>query len=215
MLIVTVSCHKEKVEILTIQGEVFNLCTDSLLPNVPVYLMGGKNNVQIKLKTYTNSSGTFEFRNVEIRGSFSYALYIPTSLDTINMYHQPVEFLGGGCTKYFDIKDASQYHILKVDPFSLGITYKCNFCDYIIPPSDSIYAYLYQPVFKKNSPYGVYFSSIVTSRQYPFYNNHQSGSLRMGKWILEIHKYKGGNYTYVKDSIYLPYWSRKTYTLNW
>lgn len=214
--LVNFSCKREKIIYQTIKGEVFNLCNDSTVANVPVYLMGGKNDIAFKIKTYSNTGGTFEFKNVELRESYSYALYIPTSLDTIDMYHQHVEFLGGGCTKYFTINEAYNYHILKVDPFSLwGITFKCNSCNSITSP-DSLSVYLWQPIVKKNMPDAPYFVRIKTTPSYnPFYNDFKTGRLRMGKWMIEIHKYKGGAYTFLKDSIYLPYWGQNTYIINW
>lgn len=204
------SCKKEERVLQTIRGEVYNLCTDSTMAGIPVYLAGGTNGVQFKLKTYTDKNGQFKFENVELRSTYEYAIYVPTEYSPIDIYHNPAEFYGQGDIVYFLMKqiNSSTYIPLKVEP-------QFNSLKIILPKissPDSCYIRFYQPVFHKNKP--EYPWQLVYRSNY-YWPDTTHDAQRMGLWKIDLYKYKNGILSYSRDSIYLFYKGNATYTLTW
>jgi len=59
------SCKKDKDEVSsqTIHGQVYNLCTDSGMANITVYLQQNGSNIA---QTNSGANGNFSFSNVQI-----------------------------------------------------------------------------------------------------------------------------------------------------
>jgi hypothetical protein len=59
-------CEKDRVTTMNVCGNVINMCTDSVLSGVKVYL----NNQEAT----TDPNGNFTFQNIEIHSKYSYLL---------------------------------------------------------------------------------------------------------------------------------------------
>ena len=212
MLFFVLSCRKKEKDTITrhdLKGMVYNNCTDSGLAgvNVSLNINDGKNTSSYG--TVSGVNGEFSFANIEIHSNskYSYAINIPGNSGT-----------GGGAvrldgtTMYFNYNEADTYFKPRVTPgFLLFYVY------YITTPTtlnDSVIVSFVQKTFHKNVsdlPYklggGGHGNIAVQS------DNHSN--YPMGKYDLTINKWKSGIYTTSIDSIYLPWGSTKTYTINW
>jgi hypothetical protein len=80
---------------------------------------------------------------------------------------------------------------------------------------DSLAMRVYQPTYIKNNPLNASPCDIYVCTCKYWNSEIFFGSAPMGLWKIEIHKYKNNTYTFMRDSIYLPYWGNVTYTINW
>lgn len=210
------SCKKEKdnVTVQTINGMVYNQCTDSGLVNVHVFLEVNKGSSQIqKIETVSRADGTFSFPNVEIHSNskYNYDLFVPSKSGINGAGGTEVRFDGG--VYNFNYDEANTFFKLRVTPgyFLFTITFNQTTISTI---NDSVVLNCSQNIFHKNVPdlpyklggkcYGNVFTQTGNLSNYP-----------MGLWKITIDKWKSGIHTTEQDSIYLGWGATKTYTVNW
>ena len=218
MLIVIFSCCKKEKDTITyhnIKGMVYNNCTDSGLVNVAVNLNTYKDNSLTKTLAGTSvAGGNFEFPNVEIHSDskYSYSIYIP-SKSGINA--TTAEYCGfNGATMYFSKDEADLFLSPRVTPKFLLLNVSHIYSSPITNLNDSIIVLFSQRVFHKNLPTLPY---VFGGETYGNVGNskYSSGNYPMGKYNINIDKWKGGVHTTILDSIYLGWTETKTYTVNW
>ena len=160
------SCKKDsdtdKVTTQTIHGQVYNLCTDSGLANVTVYLkIQGPS--PSSLQTVSGTNGNFTF-NVPVHSSddYTYELYIP-SLSGIGGGPE-VGF--DGCDGYVIKSNVNQSQLLCVVPhaknWNIYLPYNAHFTT-----NDTISLIIQQNTFHKNVPNGVYQLIEINCPLYP------------------------------------------------
>lgn len=211
-LIIFCSCKKDKdvIALHTINGMVFNNCTDSGLENVTVYLNINDGKSTSSRQTISDSNGNFSFDGVSIHSSskYSYAIYIPSKSGINGGGGTEVGF--NGTTLNFNYDEVDMFFKPRVTPKFLFLCYQSNATFPIMQP-DSLDIYFEQKTFHKNVPLLPY-SGVI-------YNNSNisscSSNYPMGKWNFIIKKWKSGVYTTTIDSIYLGWGSTTTYTINW
>jgi hypothetical protein len=204
---------KDVITIQTLNGMVFNNCTDSGLAGVKVYFQTIKDNSVISsFETISGASGSFSFPNAEIHSSekYTYAIYIQ-SKSGIGAT-SPEYTLFNGTTMYFTKDQAGAVLKPRVTPGFFRISTACTTTT--INSNDTLKLYFAQNIFHKNvpqSPFSFLLGAIATqSSSIDGISNYP-----MGKYSIKIVKYKNNIYTTSYDSIYLGAADSKTYTINW
>lgn len=214
---------KDEITVQTLNGMVFNNCTDSGLAGVKVYFKTIKDNSVISSReTVSDANGNFSFSNAEIHSNdaFQYSIYIP-SVSGIGA-QLPEHSIFNGTSIYFSKNDASTFLKPRVTPGYFNFCFKINNSSPITSP-DSISYYFEQKTLKKNEPsitFG-YPNNSATGKGIMFTNLPVlttmgcTGTRWMGKWKIVVEKRKSGVYTIQYDSIYIPWKGSATYTINW
>lgn len=216
LLAACTSCKKNKDEISkhTINGMVFNNCTDSGLAGVTVYLKTYKNNSEIgSSQTTSGINGSFTFSDVDIHSDtkYTYAIYIPSKSGTAATTPEYCRF--DGTTMSFTNDEVSSFFQPKVTPGFLFFTLQFK-QSMITTNSDSIVVNYFQKYFHSNVanlPYNLYakcYGGTLTQ-------NGTVANYPMGMWNLKIDKWKNSIHTITYDSIYIGWASTKTYTVSW
>jgi hypothetical protein len=203
------ACKKDKdtVTLKNINGIVFNNCTDSGLANVTVYLQDGQG---LNLSTVSDANGNFSFNSVQIHSDnkYSYRLYIPSKSGTGATTPEYCSFTGESLS--FTKDETNTFFKPRVTPGFLYLCYTSNIIFPIVQP-DSLNIYFEQKTFHKNVPNLPYSGKIINSSNI----SSCSSNYPMGWWVFSTQKWKSGNYTFYKDSLYIGWGGTKTYTINW
>lgn len=217
------NCKKNKTRIVTVSGRVMNLCTDSPIEGVKVYL----NNTV----TISDNNGLFFFNNVAINSSDKSHYVVKTEYDSGIGTNQ---ILFNGASGELDKEHPENFITLGVSPGVLNLCYKINNTDSIRPP-DSIAVYFEQKIFHKNFPNSIYdwpsnYLNIGTVHAPVLQTNispwpatsctgcptaNCTGTIWMGKWNITIEKVKSGLHTTTHDSVYVPWKGSATYIVQW
>ena len=211
------SCKKDDDTVTkqTINGEVYNLCTDSALANVQVFLNISNNNTLIQsLSTTSGTNGTFSFPNVDIHSnsSYSYNLYIPSTSGYAGL---DIGFNGDNIE--IDKSNLGKKYILHVAPCFKDLYFQIN-PSVVITYPDSINIFFEQNIIHKNQPSSPYCFNVETSGiqgGYPYYSKFCLGNYWMGNWNITINKWKSGVHTTLQDSVYVGWGATNTYIVNW
>lgn len=208
------ACGKKEKDIVThhdLKGMVFNQCTDLGLAGVNVSLNINDSKNISSYGTISDLNGEFAFPNTLIHSSskYSYAISIPSKS---GIGGTEVGF--NGTTMYFNSNEADTYFKPKVTPKFLNWCFQITPTVFISAP-DSIIVTFQQNIFHKNVPELPYKSKQTQTDLQNGFLNCTFGNYPMGLWNIIINKWKSGIYTTSIDSIYLPWGSTKTYTINW
>ncbi len=216
-LVLFTNCKKEKdvVTEQTVNGMVYNQCTDSGLAGVTVFIKIYKDNSEFNsYQTISGSGGNFSFNCVNIYNStkYSYALKIPSKS---GIGATTIEYCGFiGTTISFTKDESNTFFKPKVIPTFLNLSVFHTYSGSVTNLNDSIQTVFTQLVYHKNIPTlpfsfgGGTYGTIGSS-------NYSIGNYPMGFWNITIDKWKGGIHTTKNDSIYLGWASSKTYSVNW
>ncbi|HEX7413458.1 MAG TPA: hypothetical protein VF411_05380 [Bacteroidia bacterium] len=187
----------------TIHGQVYNLCTDSGLANVTVYLYTNGLGSGNYISTVSGANGNFTFGNVQIHSSsdYSYSLNIPS-----------VSGIGGGTQPAIDgsaiainKSNLNQSFILNVVPHASNMRlYFPNGTH--LTANDTFVLTIQQNTFHTNSPT----SNWEFIWPYPpppptnFLGN--IGNYPMGWWHTTLNKTHNGVHTVSTYSFYVGWW---------
>lgn len=209
------SCKKEekdKIIPTSFNGSVYNLCNDSLMPNILVNLICENPNSNSIYSTTSDNNGNFVFSEIPVNQNdkYIYKLYIKGKSGI-----EDVAFTG--TTVFIDKSNTSQNYSLKVIPAFDSLTLEIFPSVYISNP-DTFYIIAEQKTLMKNS--SVMSSTFVVSSKYlqagyPHYSSVTIGDYPMGKWHFTINKYKNGVYSIIKDSIYVASGKNNTFFVPW
>jgi hypothetical protein len=215
LLILLNSCKKEDViEITTIRGNVFNLCTDSSLANVTVNLVAQNSNSSTSISTVSDATGDFVFNDVSINhnSKYSYSLNVKSYSGYAGL---DVGFNGDRVE--IDKDNLTAYSILRVAPHFSYLCFQISPSVHITYP-DSLFVSYQQNIFHKNMPtsnYRLGFDTPAVQDGYPAYSSYCLGNYWMGKWNITIDKWRSGYHSTEYDSIYIGWGATETYTINW
>ncbi|MBC7413246.1 MAG: carboxypeptidase regulatory-like domain-containing protein [Bacteroidia bacterium] len=206
--IVIAGCIKEKdkIEYHSIKGNVYNLCTDSGLANIKVYLLTSNT---ATIETISDSKGNYIFENVPIHSlsKYKYAVSIPGKSGAGTK-----ETAFEGATIYFNKTETDTFFVLKVIPSytSLYINFITN--DAIL--GDTIFATLRNYTFHKNVPHLPYPYTMGSNAQFKNISDHHADA-PMGKYNIEYKIKKIGIVTLRYDSLYIGMNEEKKIVVNW
>lgn len=197
------SCKKDN-DVVTnrnIHGQVYNMCTDSGLANITVYL-----NVVTASSSYSASAvsaadGSFTFSNVQVHSSSSY---------TYNLYIPSKSGIGNGPEIGFDGLDAdiNKSHItevLKCNVAPHAQYWQLYFPNTLFTANDTFTMTLEQRTIHKNMP-GAIWNAIdncpcpITT---PIHLAGGLGNYWMGWWHVTYDRTKNGIHTVFTDSVYV------------
>jgi hypothetical protein len=218
LLLLLFSCKKdEKDDTLnkqTLNGMVYNNCTDSGLAGIKVYFETFKDNSKISsYETMSGVNGNFSFTDVDIHSNskYTYAIYIP-SISGIGA-NKPELTRFDGTTMYFSRDEASTFFKPRITPGFYNLCFVIKPNTYINYP-DSVNCKFQQNIFHNNVstlPYKLEITQFYLQNGYVYcFANYP-----MGLWHLTIDKWKTNVLSTINDSIYIGYTDTKTYTINW
>ncbi|MBK6986367.1 MAG: hypothetical protein IPH32_17260 [Bacteroidetes bacterium] len=208
-------CKKDKndkVITTSFSGSVYNLCNDSLLPNILVNLICESPNGNTKYSSTSDNNGNFIFNSIPVNQNdkYKYSIYIKGKSGIGD-----VAFTGDDIL--IDKNNILQNYKLEVIPAFDTLTFRISPSVYISSP-DTFFIIGEQKTLMKNS--SVFSSTIEVSSKYlqagyPHYSSVTIGDFPMGKWNFTINKYKNGVYSVIKDSIYIGYEKGNTFFVPW
>ena len=209
------SCKKEekdKIIPTSFSGSVYNLCNDSLIPNILVNLICESPSSNSIYSTTSDNNGNFIFSDIPVNQNdkYKYSIYIK-SKSGIN----DVAFTGTDIL--IDKNNISQNYSLKVIPAFESLTFEVSPSVYISHP-DTFYIVAQQKTLKKNSTItssSLLISSHYLQAGYPHYSSVTIVDFPMGKWYFTIFKYKNGSYSILNDSIYIGSEKNNTFFVPW
>jgi hypothetical protein len=217
LVLLSTSCRKNNVlKNQTIQGSVINLYTGTTVAGLKVVLKsvsgssGGFFNIikgnysQTLTETTTDANGNFSFTGVEIHSHPEYFYSLFTSHGYIgapyNDAEKSVDKGNLGANIILEVKPQISYLNIQMIP-AINIVYPDTLtiiCQPKYPIGTADYSKVYLTSMMLNS---------ANPRQILF--NHP-----MGWWYININKTKNSFNTLTKDSIYLDYASKTTYTFS-
>lgn len=215
-VVVLGSCKKDKdvISSQSIHGQIYNLCNDSGLVNVSVFL---QENSKTIMQTVSGSNGNFSFTNAQIHSSNDY---------TYNIVVQSVDYIGGGVQPAIDGDDVeinksnlSQTFILNVVPHAKiwGLYFPSSISSSIY--NDTFTLVLQQKTYLKNAPSAV---NTLTMCNCPCPQPSPPKNLidnlhyyTMGWWYSTLNKTMNGVHTVQQDSFYVGWWTNVTDTIPW
>jgi hypothetical protein len=205
---------KDTLSSHTINGRVYNQCTDSGLVNCTVFL---KENGNTMAQLNSGANGNFTFSNVQIHSGSKYSY----SLKTIDNPDgggglPPID--GGAVALNKD--NLGQTYVLQVIPkclqwflyFPAGTVVSST-------SNDTLLLTLQQKIFHKNYPSGNFLITLYNSPTYTYSGTgNYIGDLSfewMGWWYSTLSKTKNGVYTVKTDSFYVGWNTNVTDTIPW
>jgi hypothetical protein len=209
------SCRKDVIKNGTIDGTVFNLCTDKGIEGVKVYFTVihnkrlGSDKVTT-LETLSGTNGIFTFSNIDLYTNDRYVYELATeSASGIGSNETGFD----GAEIVLENDKLHNHHILNVVPRFTRMCVQINPPVHITYP-DTISVSIEQRIFHKNVP-DLPYGSTITTVALQEGSAPCSGNYPMGWWNITIDKTKGGVQTITQDSVYIDWKETKTYTINW
>jgi len=204
--------ENDKIVPTSFSGSVYNMCNDSLMPNILVNLICESPNGNTKYSSISDNNGNFIFNSIPVNQNdkYKYSLYIIGKSGIGDVAFTGTDIL-------IDKNNILQNYLLKVIPAYDSLTFEISPSVYILNP-DTFYIIAEQKTLMKNS--SVMSSSFVVSSKYlqagyPHYSSVTTGDYPMGKWHFTVNKYKNGVYSVIKDSIYIASGKNNTFFVPW
>jgi hypothetical protein len=212
-LLTTFACKKkDTVSNHTVSGQVYNLCTDSGMANITVYV---RENGGVIAQTISSANGNFVLNNMPVHSNtdYKYEVYIPS----VNGAGTGPEI---GIDGFYLILDKTKMEpsvVCNVVPhlkawnlyFPFGTT---------LTVADTFTLVLQQNVFHKNNSSGKNVITVCNSPTIVPPSSNYIGSINdypMGWWYSTLGKIKNGTHTITTDSFYVGYGVIKTDTIPW
>jgi hypothetical protein len=212
-LLSTFACKKkDSISNHTISGQVYNLCTDSGIGNITVYIRENGGRIA---QTVSSVNGNFTLSNVSVHSNsdYKYEIYIPS-----------VNGSGTGPEIGIDGFD------LTLDKSKIGQSIVCNVVPHLkmwnlyfpvgtsLTVSDTFTLMLQQNIFRKNNSSGKNVIAVCNSPAIAPPDTNYIGGINdypMGWWYSTLDKTKSGTHIITKDSFYVGYGAIKTDTIPW
>ncbi|MEO8761085.1 MAG: hypothetical protein ABI448_09350 [Bacteroidia bacterium] len=184
------SCKKDDVvSSQTIRGRVYNLCNDSAMTGVFVYVFENNN---VTAQGVSDATGSFLISNVQIHSNSHY-VYTLSSAITIDK-NNPSAFHTLGFVQTGSLSLHLPKRALLTDTFQLTMQ---------------------QNVYHKNYPSGNYIVNISGPPTNQSGDIGNGNELVIGWWHLTTDRIKNGVHIVKADSFYLPYNNFYTDTIPW
>ena len=204
--------ENDKIVPTSFSGSVYNLCNDSLMPNILVNLICESPNGNTKYSSTSDNNGNFIFNSIPVNQNdkYKYSIYIKGKSGIGD-----VAFTGDDIL--IDKNNILQNYKLEVIPAFDTLTFRISPSVYISSP-DTFFIIGEQKTLMKNS--SVLSSTIEVSSKYlqagyPSYSRVAIFDFPMGKWNFTVNKYKNGVYSIIKDSIYIGSEKSNTFFVPW
>lgn len=190
----------------TIHGQVFNVCTDSGLANIPVYLQENGTNIA---QTVSGANGNFSFANAKTHssGDYNYALCVYS-------HGAASPAIDGASVPVMNFPTTLNY-VVKVR--TRLYSWSTYFKNTTFLPTDTFSYVVQQNVFHKNVPYD---NSWMVSQgsvcsYCPTNILDDMSNFPSGMWRVTLNRTKNGVHTTQTDSFYVGWGVTKTDTLLW
>ena len=206
--------QKDSLIYKDVKGMVFNLCTDSGIAGVKVYLeiYQAKKLVK-KYSGVSGEGGTFLFKDAELHlnKEFTYNIYIPSKSGIMAKDAETCGIQGGSYG--FTLDEVNNSMNPRVIPSFISVT--MYFIGEHINPSDSVIARFTQNVYHKNVPdYPYKFGDGVHGLP-NYYPRRSIGNYPMGLYHIVVDKWVSGVHTQWKDSLFTNYGDTAAYVVHW
>ena len=207
-LVFAFGCKKDAdvISTQTIHGQVFNVCTDSGLANIPVYLQ--ENGINIA-QTVSGANGNFSFINAKTHssGDYNYALYVYS-------HGAASPAIDGASVPVMNFATTLNYVVKVRTRLYSGSTY---FRNTTFLQTDTFSYVLQQTIFHKNVPYD---DSWQVSQSSPcnYCPTNYMGNISnfpSGMWRVTLYRTKNGVHTTQTDSFYVGWGVTRVDTLLW
>jgi hypothetical protein len=206
---------KDSIVYKDVKGEVFNLCTDSGIGGITVYLEIYKAKERIeKYSEVSDIGGKFYFKSAPLHSStaFSYNLYIPSKSGFSAEDRESCGIKGGSVS--FNLELANENLRLNVIPSFIYLAFYFPRKNTTVA-SDSIIARCEQRIYHKNVPdYPYKFGDGAIGTEKGTYPK-RIGNYPMGLYHIVVDKWIGGVHTQWQDSVYTSYGDSAKYVVNW
>jgi hypothetical protein len=197
-----------------VKGMVYNVCTDSGIAGIKVYLnVMFKNKLFKKYETLSGRNGEYMFPEAELHSdrNFEYSIYIPSKSGDLA---KDFETCGiRGTNMIFNLAESDIFMKPRVVPKFIFLA--MYFIGQHIDPADSVVARFEQPVYHRNVPdYPYKFGGGVKGSP-NYYPRRPIGNYPMGLYNIVVDKWVGGVHTQWKDSLYTHYGDSAQYIVHW
>ena len=197
-----------------IKGKVYNLCTDSGLAGIKVYLeIYDRKGLHTKYNQISGINGEYIFENVELHTNpeYNYSLYIPSKSGFSAKDRESCGIKGGSLS--FDLEDTET--LLQTNVIPSFIYMNIYFVrDATGPETDTVRVHFEQNTYHKNVPDfpHAFGGDTYGSRKY---FKGGVGNYPMGLYDVTIDTWKGGLHERKYDKLYIPYGDTAAYVVHW
>jgi len=210
--------QKDSLIYKDVKGMVFNLCTDSGIAGVKVYLeiYQAKKLVK-KYSGVSGEGGTFLFKDAELHlnKEFTYNIYIPSKSGIMAKDAETCGIQGGSYGFTLDEVNNSMNPRVIPSFISLSVYFMGKHLD----SSDSIITRFTQNTYHKNVPDYPYKFALGKEGS-PFADDFPNtrtglGNYPMGLYHIVVDKWVSGVHTQWKDSLFTNYGDTAAYVVHW
>jgi hypothetical protein len=207
------SCKKDTITNYSVNGQVYNLSTDSGITNVTVFLNMYSSSGNSSLSTTSGANGNFSFNNVPVHSNsdYTYSLNIPSN--SAGGYKPAID----GSTINIDKSKINQKQILNVVPRTAS--WKLHFpAGTHIAITDTFKLTIQQNIVHANLPSWNYKLIEGDCPTYPPPTSNyidNVGSYWMGRWYSRLDRTQNGLHIIKTDSFYIGWGAYQTDTIPW
>jgi hypothetical protein len=210
LLFFAFGCKKDTdiISTETIHGQVYNICNDSGLANIPVYLQENGSNIA---QTVSGVNGNFSFTNVKVHsaGAYSYAIYI--------YWHGAASPAIDGASVPVPNFPTTLNYVVKVMPRLYDWRIYCPNTTFL--PTDTFSVVFQQNILHNNlSNPNNNIWTVSETCPCTYGATNYLGSLSnfpAGMWQVTLRRTKNGVHTLQTDSFYVGWGATQTDTLFW